>query len=53
MYGEANLSSAALAVVLVLISARQIGNLKLQIWQIMLAGALVVVMTGQISLLMP
>jgi Na+/H+ antiporter NhaD/arsenite permease-like protein len=50
MYGEANLSSAALAAVLVLISARQIGNLKLQIWQIMLAGALVVVLTGQISL---
>jgi len=30
-----------LAVVFVLIAVRQVGNVKLQIWQIMLAGAVV------------
>jgi Na+/H+ antiporter NhaD/arsenite permease-like protein len=38
-----------LAVVFVLIATRRIGNIKLQIWQIMLFGAIVVLVTGQIS----
>jgi len=38
-----------LAVVFVLIAFRQIGNIKLQIWQIMLFGAIAVLITGQIS----
>jgi Na+/H+ antiporter NhaD/arsenite permease-like protein len=49
MYIEANFSAAALVAVLVSISARQVGKLRLQIWQIMLAGAMAVVLTGQIS----
>jgi Na+/H+ antiporter NhaD/arsenite permease-like protein len=35
--------------VLVLIAVRQIGSLRLQIWQIMLLGAIAVLVTGQIS----
>jgi len=38
-----------LAVVFILIAIRQIGNIKLQIWQIMLFGAVAVLVTGQIS----
>jgi Na+/H+ antiporter NhaD/arsenite permease-like protein len=38
-----------LAAVLVLIATRRIGNIKLQIWQIMLVGAIAVLITGQIS----
>jgi len=38
-----------LAVVFIFIAIRQIGNIKLQIWQIMLFGAIVVLITGQIS----
>jgi Na+/H+ antiporter NhaD/arsenite permease-like protein len=38
-----------LAVVLVLIATRRIGNIRLQIWQIMLLGAVAVLVTGQIS----
>ena len=38
-----------LAVVLVLIATRRVGKIKLQIWQIMLLGAFVVLVTGQIS----
>lgn len=38
-----------LAIVFVLIAIRQIGNIKLQIWQIMLFGAVSVLITGQIS----
>jgi Na+/H+ antiporter NhaD/arsenite permease-like protein len=44
-----NISILALAVVLVLIALRQIGDLRLQIWQIMLLGALAVLSTGQIT----
>jgi Na+/H+ antiporter NhaD/arsenite permease-like protein len=40
-----------LLVVFVLIAVRQIGNVRLQIWQIMLGGAFFVVVTGQISFL--
>ncbi|OQX22042.1 MAG: hypothetical protein BWK75_01765 [Candidatus Altiarchaeales archaeon A3] len=35
--------------VFILVSIRQIGNLRLQIWQLMLFGSLVVLITGQIS----
>jgi len=38
-----------LIAVFVLIAIRQIGSIKLKIWQIMLAGAIVVFVTGQIS----
>jgi Na+/H+ antiporter NhaD/arsenite permease-like protein len=38
-----------LATVFVLIATRKIGNIKLQIWQIMLFGAIAVLVTGQIS----
>ncbi len=39
-----------LLVVFILIAIRQVGNIRLQIWQIMLFGALGVLITGQISL---
>jgi Na+/H+ antiporter NhaD/arsenite permease-like protein len=38
-----------LAIVFVLIATRRIGNIKLQIWQIMLLSAITVLVTGQIS----
>ena len=38
-----------LLIVFVLIAIRQVGNLRLQIWQIMLSGALAVLLTRQIS----
>ena len=38
-----------LVIVLILIAIRQVGNIKLQIWQIMLFGAIAVLITGQIS----
>jgi len=38
-----------LAIVFLLIALRRIGNIKLQIWQIMLGGALAVLLTGQIT----
>ncbi|MBI3041139.1 MAG: anion transporter [Chloroflexi bacterium] len=38
-----------LLVVFVLIAVRQVGSIKLQIWQIMLLGALGVLLSGQIS----
>lgn len=38
-----------LAIVFILIATRRIGNIKLQIWQIMLLGAIAVLITGQIS----
>lgn len=39
-----------LAVVFLLIAVRQVGRFTLRIWQIMLGGALVVLLTGQIAL---
>ncbi|MBI4153946.1 anion transporter [Candidatus Woesearchaeota archaeon] len=39
-----------LAIVFILIAIRQVGKLRLQIWQIMLMGAAAVLLTGQISL---
>jgi Na+/H+ antiporter NhaD/arsenite permease-like protein len=38
-----------LLIVFVLIAVRQIGNIRMQIWQIMLLGAIVVLLTRQIS----
>ena len=38
-----------LAIVFVLIATRRIGNIRLQIWQVMLFGAIAVLVTGQIS----
>jgi Na+/H+ antiporter NhaD/arsenite permease-like protein len=38
-----------LLIVFVLIAVRQIGNVRLQIWQIMFLGAIAVLITGQIS----
>ncbi len=38
-----------LAVVFVLIAVRQVGGFRIRIWQIMLGGALAVLVTGQIS----
>jgi Na+/H+ antiporter NhaD/arsenite permease-like protein len=46
---EANISAIVLVVVFSLIAIRQVGSLKLQIWQIMLFGALCVALLGQIS----
>ncbi len=43
------ISIIILALVFILIAVRQIGRIRLQIWQIMLAGALGVLITGQIS----
>ena len=45
-----SISVIVLGLVFVLIAIRQIGDVKLQIWQIMLGGALAVLLTGQISL---
>jgi len=44
-----NLPLWTLAAVLVLIAFRRLGPLRLHIWQIVLAGALVVLMTGSIA----
>jgi Na+/H+ antiporter NhaD/arsenite permease-like protein len=44
-----NIPAMALAAVLILIAVRQVGRVKLQIWQIMLMGAMAVILTGQIS----
>ncbi|MFH0860272.1 MAG: SLC13 family permease [Candidatus Altiarchaeota archaeon] len=43
------LSIVILLAVFVLIAVRRIGNLRLEIWQIMLFGALAALLTGQIS----
>lgn len=44
------ISITVLALVFVLIAVRQVGKIKLQIWQIMLFGAVAVLITGGISL---
>ncbi|HEX7573859.1 MAG TPA: SLC13 family permease [Bacteroidota bacterium] len=44
-----NFSIVTLGAVFLLTAVRQVGSLRLQIWQIMLAGALVVLLAGQIS----
>lgn len=43
------ISLIVLSIVFVLIAVRQLGNIRLQIWQIMLLGAVGVLATGQIS----
>jgi Na+/H+ antiporter NhaD/arsenite permease-like protein len=43
------ISVITLLAVFCLISVRQIGNIRLAIWQIMLTGAIVVLITGEIS----
>jgi Na+/H+ antiporter NhaD/arsenite permease-like protein len=43
------ISLLTLAAVFTLIIVRQVGNIRLRLWQIMLLGALVVLVTGQIS----
>ncbi|NMC11235.1 MAG: anion transporter [Methanothrix sp.] len=50
MHPGADISILALSAVLLLIAVRQVGKFSLQIWQIMLLGALAVLFTGQISL---
>jgi Na+/H+ antiporter NhaD/arsenite permease-like protein len=42
------ISIIVLLIVFLLIAIRQIGNIRLQIWQIMLCGAIIVLVTGQI-----
>jgi Na+/H+ antiporter NhaD/arsenite permease-like protein len=49
MLDAINISAIALALVLLLIAIRQLGEFKLQIWQIMLLGALLVHLSGEIS----
>jgi Na+/H+ antiporter NhaD/arsenite permease-like protein len=44
-----NIPVFTLAAVFVLIAMRRIGNIRLQIWQVMTAGAGVVLLTGQIA----
>jgi Na+/H+ antiporter NhaD/arsenite permease-like protein len=43
------ISLVTLGVVFVLIAVRQVGRVKFSIWQVMLLGAVVVLITGQIS----
>ena len=43
------ISIIILAIVFVLIAIRKIGTIKLQIWQVMLFGAIAVLITGQIT----
>jgi len=43
------ISIIILIIVFILIAIRQVGNVRLQIWQIMLLGALGVLLSGQIS----
>ena len=44
------ISIIVLFIVFILIAFRQVGNFKLQIWQIMSGGAATVLLTGQISI---
>ena len=46
---EIGVSVLVLAAVFVLIAVRQVGRFRLQIWQIMLGGAIAVLVTGQIA----
>jgi Na+/H+ antiporter NhaD/arsenite permease-like protein len=45
-----NLAVIVLAAVFLLIAVRQVGRYRIRIWQIMLGGALVVLLTGQITI---
>ncbi len=44
-----NIPIIVLIIVFILIAVRQIGNVKLKIWQIMLGGAISVILTDNIS----
>jgi Na+/H+ antiporter NhaD/arsenite permease-like protein len=44
-----NISILTLGVVFILIAVRQVGNVRLQIWQVMTLGALIVLLSGQIA----
>jgi Na+/H+ antiporter NhaD/arsenite permease-like protein len=44
-----NLSIVVVLAIFVLIAIRQVGNVRLQIWQIMTGGAIVVIAAGEIS----
>jgi Na+/H+ antiporter NhaD/arsenite permease-like protein len=44
-----SISIITLAVVFLLIAIRQIGSARLKIWQIMLGGAVIVILTGEIT----
>jgi Na+/H+ antiporter NhaD/arsenite permease-like protein len=46
-----NISVLTLTAVFILIAIRQVGNVRFQIWQIMILGAGAVLVTGQIALL--
>ncbi len=50
VYFTKMISIIILSIVLILIAVRQIGKIKLQIWQIMSIGALAALLTGQINL---
>ncbi|OPX74314.1 MAG: Citrate transporter [Methanosaeta sp. PtaB.Bin018] len=50
MHPDADISILVLSAVLLLIAIRQVGKFSLQIWQIMLLGAIAVLFTGEISL---
>ncbi|MDP3904406.1 MAG: anion transporter, partial [Methylococcaceae bacterium] len=43
------ISLAVLVVVFLLIAIRKIGHLQIKIWQVMMAGALVLLATGEIG----
>jgi len=43
------LSIIILLIVFILIAVRQVGRIKLQIWQVMLGGGVAVILTGEIS----
>ena len=45
-----NISIIILVLVFILTAIRQVGDIKLQIWQVMLGGAIMVLLTGQITL---
>ncbi|MDM7940509.1 MAG: SLC13 family permease, partial [Methanothrix sp.] len=49
MHQGVDISILALSAVLLLIAVRQVGKFSLQIWQIMLLGAIAVLFTGEIS----
>ena len=49
-YSPTNIPIIVLATVFALIAIRQVGRYNLKIWQIMLGGAMAVLITGQISL---
>ena len=49
MIGHITFSVVVLLIVFLLIAVRQVGNIRLQIWQIMAGGAVAVLLSGQIA----